>query len=1344
MRRKVKIWLEVAALVILSFVLVIAIVLQTGAVDRWARGAIVGQLEQMTGGKAELGAFRFSLWSLRAELENLVIHGREPEGTPPFFRAEYMLVDLHLVSLFGRQIRLDELHIHRPAVHVRFDEEGRSNAPSPAPRAESHSPAGTPQASPAASPAATPPKGSSPDAAPSSATPPAVQRLFDLRIGRVRLTEGYILYNDVRVPLVAEGEEFNFTFQYQPGEPGADYYSGEMSWEQMRLVARRYLPFASDVALRFRLGRERFDVDELRWKLPHSAFRVTAAAAPLAAPELTAEYDGTLDLQDLRDILRKPNSPLGKVDLAGRVGRAGGKTTLDGRYRARDLSLHFTWFHSAGIESAGRYHLADGRILMPEFTARALGGQVRGDLEFRFEGQRFRVNSQARGMSVAQVLAAVDNPKMPVGALHWNGSLDVDSVTTWERDFKSVDSRGLSLWSPPVAPAEGEIPVTARLDYHYVMDLDQVELRRSEISTPTARLTFDGRLGAEDSALLADFRTSDLAPWNDFIHRLRGPEAEPVPIRGEAHWQGRVTGRLSRPTMAGRVTAQRIAYGALYWDQVAGDVSYSPDEVRLDRGVARRGASAADVAVALELTDWSFRPENQWHAEVNLVSAPTAGLQQLLGTSYPVEGLVTGQFRGRGTRADPELVGLVDVAEVKAWGLEFERARGQVSARRDEVRVANAELRVGTGRITGNLLYRMEAAETEFDVTGAVVPIERLGAIQTERLPLGGQLSFQLRGQGRLAAPRVEGSVRAVELRVGEHTLGSIQANLRSDGRRVTMDLESAMTEGSLSGKVEIALGGDYPVRGDLTARNLDLDVFIQTALRLRGGMTGHSQADGRFRIEGALLRPETVAIDADVSRLLFDYQYLKLENVGPLQVRYSREEVRITQARIRGPDTDFTITGFARFGGDRAVNLRMDGSVDLRLAGGFLPELAAQGVARVNGAVEGTLSQPRITGRAVLEDATANYGELPTGLSRIRGAFVFDRNRLLFENVTAEAGGGRLVMEGTVSYGEGPFRYDIQGNATRVRVRYPEGMSWLASGRLRLSGTPEASLLSGRVTVERLLMAEGFDITAVFFDTQPAAPRTSSEFLRNLQFDIEAVSSPDARVEWQRARFESEASLRVRGTWEHPILLGHIHLLGGEMAFRGNRYRLIRGDINFSRPLSLEPDLDIEAVTRVRQYEVTLNVSGRASQLALSYRSDPPLPASDVLVLLALGRTGEETELRTATQQQQPELGATALISEAIASQVGGRIERLFGISRFRVDPFLAGTGSEQNATARITIEQQLTRDLVITYVTNVTSTQQQIIQVEYNVTRDISIIGLRDQNGTFGLDFKRTMRFR
>ena len=76
-------------------------------------------------------------------------------------------------------------------------------------------------------------------------------------------------------------------------------------------------------------------------------------------------------------------------------------------------------------------------------------------------------------------------------------------------------------------------------------------------------------------------------------------------------------------------------------------------------------------------------------------------------------------------------------------------------------------------------------------------------------------------------------------------------------------------------------------------------------------------------------------------------------------------------------------------------------------------------------------------------------------------------------------------------------------------------------------------------------------------------------------------------------------------------------------------------------------------------------------------------------------------------------------------------------------VEKEVGSTGSEQNAAARVTVEQQIARNLTITYVSNVSSTQQQVIQVEYNVDRNVSIVGLRDQNGTFGIDIKIKKRF-
>jgi translocation and assembly module TamB len=172
---------------------------------------------------------------------------------------------------------------------------------------------------------------------------------------------------------------------------------------------------------------------------------------------------------------------------------------------------------------------------------------------------------------------------------------------------------------------------------------------------------------------------------------------------------------------------------------------------------------------------------------------------------------------------------------------------------------------------------------------------------------------------------------------------------------------------------------------------------------------------------------------------------------------------------------------------------------------------------------------------------------------------------------------------------------------------------------------------------------------------------------------------------------------------------------------------------------------LNVEASTTIQQYEITLNFNGPASKLTLAYRSDPPLPAQDIVTLLALGQTSSEGTSRSAGNSQST-AGATALLSEAVSSQVGGRLEKLFGITNFRVDPALVGVGSTstgQNAAARVTVQQQVTRNITITYISNVGSTQEQVIQVEYNVNRNVSIVALRDYNGTFGIDVKIKKRF-
>jgi translocation and assembly module TamB len=103
--------------------------------------------------------------------------------------------------------------------------------------------------------------------------------------------------------------------------------------------------------------------------------------------------------------------------------------------------------------------------------------------------------------------------------------------------------------------------------------------------------------------------------------------------------------------------------------------------------------------------------------------------------------------------------------------------------------------------------------------------------------------------------------------------------------------------------------------------------------------------------------------------------------------------------------------------------------------------------------------------------------------------------------------------------------------------------------------------------------------------------------------------------------------------------------------------------------------------------------------------------------------------------------MGASALLGQAIASPVAGRLQRFFGVSQLRIDPTLPGV--ENNPQARLTLEQQVTPEITFTYITNVTQSNPQVIRVEWAFAKQWSMVALREENGLFGLDFFFKKRF-
>ncbi len=75
-------------------------------------------------------------------------------------------------------------------------------------------------------------------------------------------------------------------------------------------------------------------------------------------------------------------------------------------------------------------------------------------------------------------------------------------------------------------------------------------------------------------------------------------------------------------------------------------------------------------------------------------------------------------------------------------------------------------------------------------------------------------------------------------------------------------------------------------------------------------------------------------------------------------------------------------------------------------------------------------------------------------------------------------------------------------------------------------------------------------------------------------------------------------------------------------------------------------------------------------------------------------------------------------------------------------MDPSFVGTLG--TSSARITVEQQLSRNLIVTYAANVNETAEQLIQLQLNLTDNVSVVASQDETGVYSAVLKIRRRYR
>ena len=423
----------------------------------------------------------------------------------------------------------------------------------------------------------------------------------------------------------------------------------------------------------------------------------------------------------------------------------------------------------------------------------------------------------------------------------------------------------------------------------------------------------------------------------------------------------------------------------------------------------------------------------------------------------------------------------------------------------------------------------------------------------------------------------------------------------------VTTHLESAQL--AMQGETE--LRGDYATQAKLDFSHFDIAAIFKLA-HLQG-ISAESALSGTANLAGPLAHTDELRGEVRLQAMSMTVAGVHLQSDGGVHATLANGHLNLDPVHITGDDTDLHAQGSVGLKDNQRLDFAASGAINLKLAETIDRDLTASGTTTFQVEAHGPLSNPDLRGRIDFQAGSLALEDLPNGLSQLHGTLEFNQNRLEVKSLTAMTGGGQLSVGGYLTYQHGIYA-DLSVTGKGIRIRYPQGVSSLADATLHLQGTQTNLLLSGGILLTRFSVSPDLDIAALASQAtavQPIAPPDAPS--NHIRLDVRIQSSPQLNFQNAYAKLAGDVDLRLRGTMATPSLLGRISFTQGDAIIAGTRYELQRGDVTFTNPVRIQPNIDLNATARVEDYDITLGLHGTPDKLSIAYRSDPPLPEADV-----------------------------------------------------------------------------------------------------------------------------------
>jgi translocation and assembly module TamB len=1287
---------------------------------------VVSTLEQMTGGKVELGRFTVVPFRFRIEAYDLTIHGRESPSEIPYAHVDRLVAEVRIVSVLERQYGFSSLFLDHPVIHIIVYPDGSTNQPSPA------------------------------VARPSGKTP--IAEFFSLSVNRLQVSRGELLWNDQRVPLDFAANDVSVQLQYAFF---TRRYQGHVRLTKLDSKFPEWRPFSSFLETQFGLERNSLEVKALRWTSGRSHADLSGQLSNFRDPKFTGTYNVQLDLAEAGSILRQRELRSGRLELGG----SGEYSLKDFQASGKVLLKNLEW-HDGGVAVrnaalTSKFDLNPSSLKLSELEARLLGGTATGDLQVEnwlptsgpagkrgSNAEKGSLRLRLKDFSVANLAAALSTRRTPLDRLRLSGSAGGTLQARWTGSRQNADASFSLEVTPPKSVLANQVPLTANAAGTYHGVRDEMEISDLNLATRATQLHAAGVLSST-AAVRFSAATTDLTELQPLLTAFHGPEL-PLQLNGRATFNGTARGWVSDLTLAGHLqvndfesilpASDNLRPGKVHWDSFAADVQLSRHQLAARNAVLKHGDTMAAFDISAMLRAGAFVDDSPFTARVVIHKAEVAEIQSLTRYQYPVGGTVDLTLNATGTRKDPHGDGRLRLTNGSIYGQPVSRLTSDLRLSDGELQLNNILLAYRDAQVTGAASYRPDTRGFRLKLTGSGLELAHVPELQKSRMDIAGQVDFTAEGSGTWDTPIINAKLQIRDLAFDQEHVGNFTLNAVTHGSELQLVGRSQFEKAQLDVDGIVHVRGDWPADLALRFDHLDVDALLR--IYLQNYATEHSAAAGGLRVTGPLRRPRELAVHGDLSYLSLNVEKISAQNDGPVRFSMANQVVKLEQLHLVGENTDITAQGTVQLAGDRELDLLANGRVNLKLLEGFSPEITSSGTVTVAVAVTGTYANPVLSGKIEVVDSAIASSNLPNGLSDINGELVFNQDRLQIQSLSARVGGGTVNLSGYMAY-KPRLNFNVTAHASDVRLR-PGGISAMADADLHLAGSKADAALTGDMTVTKFNLTPGFDFARYLqAPKQTTSPQVNS-LLDKVRMDVHVVTTPELQMQSSLAKLSGEADLHLRGTPVNPTVLGRVDTNQGDVYFNGTKYSLERGSVTFLGPSGIKPVLDLQATTRVRDYDITLGVSGTPDKLSFTYRSEPPLPPSDVVALLALGRTqSESATLASSSQGAFSQEASNVILSQALNATLSNRAQRLFGISRIKIDP--QGLNTETSPTRQgpaVTIEQQVSNNITLTYSTEVAQTSQQIIQAEYNITRNISIRAVRDQNGVVSFDVRLRQR--